>query len=93
MTALDDWDSIATVARLPLAGRSQLAVDTLDKRIYWAEQGSNGAALYRARYNQEASSERQSGFLRSGPSLRVSCFIGRLHGSTGRQWRRAVGMT
>ena len=46
MTALDHWDGVATVARVPLTGRSHFAVDSLDKRVYWAERG----AIYRAHY-------------------------------------------
>ena len=48
-TRLDDWRAVATVARLTGAavGRGDVAIDPLDKRIYWL---AGGATLLRARY-------------------------------------------
>ena len=49
--ALAAWDAVATVARLPLAGRAHVAIDPLDKRLYWV--GADGA-LRRAHFGPAA---------------------------------------
>lgn len=47
---LASWDASATVARVPIAARDLLAIDALDKRIYWVHEGT----LWRAHYQPGA---------------------------------------
>ena len=47
---LEEWQQTATVARVPLALRSHVAIDALDKRVYWLASG----ALMRAHFGPHA---------------------------------------